>query len=161
MELTSKFKQSVLDALWEARKNFDGNDSVFANQYKINHPVFYRLKDGEIHGTLKDAQWLEIGRMLDVSLNKRKWNIARTAVFSVIEEEIIFCKEYSKAKILVDECGIGKTFTARYLSRTLKNCFYLDASQTKTRLSFIKQIALTLGLDDNGRYIEILANIKY
>lgn len=161
MNLTSEFKQSVLSALLEARKNFDGSDNVFANQYKINNSVFSRLKNGQMDGLLKDAQWLTIGRMLDVSLNKRKWNVARTDVFTQIEEDIVYCKEKSMAKILVDECGIGKTFTARYLSRTLKNCFYMDASQAKTKREFIKLFARTLGVDDSGRYAEILSNIKY
>jgi hypothetical protein len=161
MNLPIEFKQNVVTALLEARKNFDGSDNVFANQYKINNSVFSRLKNGQMDGLLKDAQWLTIGRMLDVSLSKRKWNVARTEVFSLIEEEIVFCKEYSKAKILVDECGIGKTFTAKYLSRTLKNCFYVDASQAKTKRAFIRLIARTLGVDDNGHYTEILANVKY
>lgn len=161
MNLTREFKQNVVSALLEARKNFDGSDNAFSNQYKINNSVFSRIKNGQMDGLLKDAQWLTIGRVLDVSINKRKWNVARTDVFSLIEEEIVFCKEHSKAKILADECGIGKTFTAKYLSRTLKNCFYIDASQAKSKRAFIKLLARTLGVDDSGRYAEILANVKY
>lgn len=161
MNLTNDFKKNVLDALLNARQNFDGSDAIFAKQYNINNSVFSRLKNGQMDGLLKDAQWLLIGRTLDVLPNKRKWNVARTDVFNLIEEEIKFCKEYGKARVFVDECEIGKTFTAKYLSKTLKNCFYLDASQAKTKRAFIKLLARTLGVDDNGRYAEILANVKY
>jgi len=37
----------------------------------------------------------------------------------------------------------------------------VDASQAKTKRAFIRLIARTLGIDDNGHYTEILANVKY
>jgi hypothetical protein len=161
MNLTNDYKEKVLVELLEVRKNFGGSDAVFAKQYNIHSSVFSRIKKGERSGLLSDAQILNIGRMLGVSVNSRKWNIARTDVFSTIEEEVLFCKENSKARIFVDDCGIGKTFTAKYLSRNVKNCFYLDASQAKTKNRFIKLLAHTLGVDNTGHYADIIANVKY
>ena len=130
MNLELRFKEEALAALLENRKNFDGSDNMFSRQWGINNSVFSRLKNGQIEGLLKDGQWLEIGRKLNVTINTRKWNVVRTEVFDKIEEEIVFCQEHGKSKMFVDDCEIGKSFTAKYLSRTLKNCFYIDCSQT-------------------------------
>jgi len=92
--------------------------------------------------------------------NNRVWQAARTDVFIVIEEEIAFCQAQSKAKIFVDDCEIGKTFSAKHLSRTRKNCFYIDGSQATTKILFTKLLAQTIGLECFGRYAEIKADIK-
>lgn len=160
LQITNEYKQKVLTALFEQRANFDGSDSAFSKQYSINNAVYSRLKNGELTGLLKDGQWLNIGRELDVTLNERKWKMAKTAVYEMIEEDLVFCQEYGKSKICVDDCGIGKTYSAKYLSRKLKNCFYLDASQAKTKQQFIRLFAKTIGIDF-GKYAEMKANIKY
>jgi len=161
MNLQTQFKEKVMAALLEARKNFGGSDTAFAKQFQIHNSVYSRLKAGFTEGLLKDSQWLNIGRVLGVTLNDKKWNVARTEVFNIIEEEVCFCQQFSKARIFVDDCGIGKTFSAKYLSRNLKNCFYIDASQAKSKHQFVRLLARTLGVDEKGKYIEVLANIKY
>jgi Cdc6-like AAA superfamily ATPase len=162
IQTTPQQKQLIVTALMEQRKNFDGTDQQFSKQWDINYSVFSRLKNETSYdGLLREAQWLNLGRELDVEMNQRKWNVARTDVFTVIEQDIFFCKDNAKAMICVDDCGIGKTFTAKYLSRTLKNCFYIDASQAKTKQQFIRTIAKTIGVDDKDKYVRVKANIKY
>lgn len=161
LQITQQFKQDIISSLLIARKNFTGSDNAFAKQWSINYSVYSRLKNGETEGLLKETQWLNLGRELDISLSERKWNMARTDVFNLIERDIDFCQQYAKAKICVDDCGIGKTYSAKYLARNRKNCFYVDASQAKTAQLFIKLIAKTIGVDQNGRYAEVKANIKY
>lgn len=160
LQITADYKQKVLDALLEQRNNFDGSDAAFAKQWGLNGAIFSRLKSGEIERIVKDAQWLNIGRELNVTLNERKWSMAKTEVFEMIEEDVVFCQEFAKSKICVDDCGIGKTYSAKYLSRKLKNCFYLDASQAKTKQQFIRLFAKTIGVDF-GKYWEMKANIKH
>jgi len=161
LQLSNEFKNKVIEALLDVRNNYDGSDNAFAKQWSINAGVYSRLKSGEREGLLKDTQWLNLGREFGITLNERKWNMARTDVFNVIEEDVNFCQQHAKGKICVDDCGIGKTYSAKYLSRTLKNCFYVDASQAKQKHLFIRLIAKTIGVDDKGRYAEIKANIKY
>ncbi|WP_318546324.1 hypothetical protein [Flavobacterium columnare] len=43
------------------------------------------------------------------------------------------------------------------MSRILKNCFYVDASQAKTKQLFIRLIAKTIGLDNTGKYADVIA----
>ncbi|MGB4776123.1 MAG: ATP-binding protein [Daejeonella sp.] len=161
MLLTNDFKNKVLTALQDVRQNYGGSDQAFAKQWGINNSVYSRLKNGELEGLLKDTQWLNMGRELGVDQSDRKWNMARTDVFTMIEEDVVFCQNHAKGKICVDDCGIGKTYSAKYLSRTLKNCFYVDASQAKTKQLFIRLIARTIGVDHQGKYAEVKANIKY
>jgi hypothetical protein len=161
LQITQEFKRRVMTALLDVRKNFDGSDAAFAKQWGINGSVFNRMKKGETERVLRDGQWLNIGRELGVTTSERKWNVARTDVFTTIEEDILFCQQYSKSKICVDDCGIGKTFTAKYLSRTLKNVFYVDASQGKTQNQFVRLLAKAVGVDNTGRMYDIKENIKY
>lgn len=161
MQLTEKFKKNVLAALLEVRKNYGGSDAAFSKQWSINNAVFSRLKSGEIDGLLKESQWLNLGRELGINPNERKWVTAKTDVFEAIKSDVEFCKENAKAMILVDDCAIGKTYTAKYLSKTLNNCFYVDASQSKTRQLFIRNFAKMLGVDDKGKYAVVKADIKY
>lgn len=162
LQTTQQQKQVIVTALMEQRKNFDGTDQQFAKQWDINYSVYSRLKNEKNYdGLLREAQWLNLGRELNVEMDARKWNTAKTEVFTVIEQDILFCKDNAKAMICVDDCGIGKTHTAKYLSRTTKNCFYIDASQAKTKQQFIRLIAKTIGVDDKDKYVRVKANIKY
>jgi len=161
LQITTEFKNKVIESLLEQRKNFTGTDTVFARQWGINASVYNRLKNGEREGLIKDSQWLSLGREFGISMTERKWNMARTDVFEVIQEDILFCKAHSKAKICVDECGIGKTYSAKYLSKTLQNCFYVDASQAKSKQLFVRLIARTLGVEHRGKYADVKADIKY
>lgn len=161
LNLTTEFKEKVLAALLEQRKNFGGTDGMFAKQYGMRGSVFSRLKNGYRDGLLRDQQWLSIGRELGVNPSERRWNMARTDVFNIIEEDVLFCKQFAKSRICVDDCGIGKTYSARYLARTLKNCFYVDVSQGKTKRTFVKLVAKAIGVDVNDKYQNIKDNLKY
>ena len=161
MKFPEQMKPRVISALLDQRNNFDGTDSQFARQYGINNSVFSRIKNGEHEGLLRDAQWLNIARELDVTLTETKWNMARTDVYLMIEEDVLFCKAHSKSFILVDDCGIGKTYSAKYLARTLKNCFYIDARQCGTKNEFTRAIAKAIGVDEVGKLQSVRANIKY
>lgn len=161
LQITPDFKNKVATALLADRQNFEGSDSQFAKRWAMSAAVYSRIKNGERDRILADNLWLNIGRELNVSLNERSWKPARTDVFCQIEEEINFCKENSKAMVFVDSCEIGKTFTARYLSRSLQNCFYIDASQCKSKIQFIRTLAKTLGIESNGRVADVKANVKF
>jgi hypothetical protein len=163
MQITPIFKQQVMDELLEVRKKYTGTDAAFAKQWGINGSVFSTLKNGKsgFDGLLRDAQWLQIGRELGISPNERKWKVARTDVFNRIEEEVLFCKDNAKAMVLVDDCELGKTFTAKYLSKTVENCFYVDCSQSKTKQAFIRAFAKAVGVESVGKFNDVKANVKY
>ena len=161
MELSKEFKEKVVQAVVESRKNFGGSDAAFSKTIGIGGSIFSRLKNGEIEGLLSESKWLDIAIQLGVSPNQRAWNMAETDVFKAIQSDVEFCQAYSKGMILVDDCAIGKTYSAKYLAKTRTNCFYLDASQTKTKQLFIRRFARTIGVDDKGKYAEVKERLKY
>lgn len=161
MEITDLFKDKVVAELLVLRENFGGSDAAFARSMDINPSVFNRLKNGEREKLLPNTTWLRLGREMGISTNTRKWNAVETDVFLQIREEILFCKQFSKSRIFVDNCGIGKTFTAKYLSKTLKNCFYLDCTQCKKKNEFIKALARIVGVEVKGKIVDIKENTKY
>lgn len=161
MTITTEFKNEVRAALLAIRPNFDGSDGAFAKQWGINGGVFSRIQRGQVDGVLADVHWITIGRELGVGTKDKKWNTAKTDVFITIEEDVLFCQENAKAKIFVDECEIGKTHTVKYLSKTLRNCFYIDGSQAKTKQQFVRRLAKAIGVAQVGTYTEVKENIKY
>lgn len=161
MEITNQYKKEVRAALIERRNNFGGTDAQFAKIYGLSGAIYSRLKTGEIERIISDSQWLNIGRELDINLRKTKWKIVRTKVYENIEASIQFCQNFSTSVILVDECGIGKTFSAKNIVKTLKNAFYVDCSQAKSKQQFIKLLAKTIGLDPKGKYVDVKATLKY
>ena len=161
MEITKEFKDRVAQALIEQRENYSGSEAAFAKRYGISPSVFNRIKNGEREKLIADVKWLALGREFGITTSERKWNMARTEVFTIIEEEVLFCKEWSKGMLFVDDCGIGKTYTARYLARTVKNCFYVDASQCKKENILIRALAQAVGVGQMGRIHDIKENTKY
>jgi len=161
MVLTAEFKEKVVAAVLDQRAKFDGSDAAYAKTLGVSAAIFSRIKNGERDRIVDDARWIQWGREANVTTGARTWNMARTDVFSVIEEDVRFCQEYSKGMICVDDVGIGKSYSARYLARTLRNCFYVDASQAKTRQQFVRLIAKTVGMDSKGRYRDVKENLKY
>lgn len=159
--LTTDFKKKVLGAIERQRLNYEGSDSAFSKSLGIGGAVYNRMKHGETDGLLTMPKWLMLGREFGVELNERKWKTAQTEVFMTIKDDIEFCQAHSKSLICVDDCGIGKTYTARYLSRTLKNCFYVDGSQCKTKSQFIRAIAKAVGTENKGRYFDVKECLKY
>lgn len=161
MEISKQYKDRVIKAIFHARDNYTGTDSAFAKTIGINNAVFSRIKKGEIEQILSDAKWLSIGRILDVQLKDKKWTTARTAVFTKVENDILNCKNNSTSLVLVDECEIGKTYSARQVVKSLKNAFYVDCSQAKTKQAFIRLLARTVGVDMTGRYNDVKKDLKY
>ena len=161
VEIATDFRNRVIEALKEARNNYDGSDSAFAKKHGINASIYSRIKNGDTDRVLRPEQWLNLGRQLDVSPSERRWNMARTEVFNVIEEEVRFCQAFHKSRVFVDDCAIGKTYSAKYLSRTLRNCFYIDASQCKTKILFARALAKCIGVDSSGTYADVKQSIKY
>ena len=113
-EITEDYKKRVITGLFSQRENFEGSDTVFANQYGFKSSVLSRFKNGETIGLLSPEKWRFIGRKLGISpKGERQMKLARTDVFVTIEQDIDFCQQYSKAKIFVDDCEIGKTVAAK------------------------------------------------
>jgi hypothetical protein len=161
MNITNEFKQKVAAALIAARDNFGGNDAQFATQYGIPGSIYSRLKKGETEGVLADIKWITAGRLLQVKVFEDKWKVARTQIYTEIEDNLQVCKELSRSMILADDCGIGKTYCTKHIIRKMKNTFYIDCSQAKTKQQFIRLLAKTVGLDNHGKYIDVKANLKY
>ncbi len=161
MEITIEFKQKVVAALLEQRNNYGSSDKDFASKWKINNAVWSRLKGGETEGLLKEFQWLDLGRRLDVNTKDTAWKFAETEVYKAIKADVIFCQKHHKSMFFTDENEIGKTVAVTHLSKILKNCFMVDCSQAKTKQLFVKALAQSIGVDTNGKYSDIKANIKY
>jgi hypothetical protein len=161
MNLTTEFKQKVRVAILEKRENYGGSDADFSKSLGINNAVFSRLKSGEVDKILSDTVWITLGRELQVKVFEDNWKVARTSVYTEIEDNLNFCKQLSRSMVLVDDCGIGKTFCTKHIIKKMKNTFYVDCSQAKSKQLFIRLLAKTVGIDNQGKYYDVLANLKY
>lgn len=160
MELSKEFKEKVRQAILDGLSRYGGSQSDYARSLGIHSAVFSRLKKGETQKVLTDSKWLILANELGVKLRDDNWRVARTQIYTEMEDNLMFCQQYSKAMILVDDCGIGKTFCARHITRKQKNAFYIDCSQAKTKQLFIRLLAKTIGVDNTGKYADVKAGIK-
>lgn len=161
MIISNEFKSKVRTAILDKRKNYGGSDTDYAKTLGLKPSIYSRIKKGETERILSDTHWITIGRELDVKLFENKWKVARTSVYNQIESSLTFCKELSKSMIMAEDCGIGKTFCTRHIVRNMKNAFYVDCSQGKTKQQFIRLLAKTVGVDNKGRYVDVKGNLKY
>lgn len=161
MEITKQFQDKVVDALKDKREKFGLSDKQFAISMGIDPAVFSQLKNGKREKLLSPNNWLTLGLELGVTMNKRRWNTVETDVFKQISDDILFCKAYSKSRIFVDNCGIGKTHTAKYMASTQKNVFYIDCTQCSKKTAFVRTLARVVGVELNGKLVDIKERTKY
>lgn len=161
IQITNEYRDRVITALIEQRANYDGSDTAFARKYGINGAIYSRIKAGEKEGLLQSAKWISLGRELNVGQNDSSWVAVETEVFKTIREDILFCRRHAKSMLFVDNCGIGKTFTAKYLAKTEKNTFYIDCTQCRKKNAFIKALARVVGVETKGKYDDIKDETKY
>lgn len=161
MQLTQEFREKVRAAVLQARDNFGGSDADFAKKLGIGSSIYSRLKNGETERIVADGIWLTWGREFEVSLKHNNWVAVRTQVYIEIEDNLNFCQQHSRSMVFVDACGIGKSFCAKHITKSMKNAFYHDCSQSKTRQQFVRQLAKKVGVDNQGKYIDVKNNLKY
>lgn len=160
-KISSELMDRIVAELLQQRQNYTGSDAEYATIFGINKSVFSTLKAGKREGLISSGRWLHIAQILNVSVTEREWKFARTEVVDIIEEEVLFCKAYSKSMMFVDDCEIGKTTAARYLQRTVTNCFLVDCSQCKTAILFVRALARAIGVNDTGKIAKIKTEIKF
>lgn len=161
MEIPHELMNAIAEAILKDRERYSGASGAYAKTLGINGSIFSRLKNGERTGLLSPSQWLNIGRKLGVTMGGSEWNAVETDIYAAMESDFKFCQDEAEALMLVEDCGIGKTFCAKILVSKMKNAFYLDASQYKSKRLFIKALAREVGSGAEGNYSDILANLKY
>lgn len=161
MKLTPEQRQTIMAALLKARGEFEGNDIAFTKPFGIRPGAIELLKKGTpVDKVLNDEQLANIGYMLQLA-KTRRWNTVKTEVFRVIEGDVRECQQEAKSIMLCDDCGIGKSYTAKYLSKTMDNVFYVDCSQCRHKSQFVKNIARAIGVDVKGTQEQVVDRIKY
>lgn len=161
MELTNELKSAIAKALLEGRKSFGGSDADYATKFNLSPSVYSRLKGGDYKDTISVNKWIEMAMYFGISEDDTTWHVVETDVMYFLRGVAMTCQNESVAMMIVDECGIGKTFCAKYLCRKeLVNAFYIDCSQCKTRGSFIKEMARAVGADVKGNINDIKMSLK-
>jgi len=161
MNISNEYKEKVVVELLEQRNKYGGSDADYSKSKGLKPAIYSRLAKGEREKMLSDASWIRLGRELDVQLYETTWNIARTQVYTAIQDSLYTCQALSKSMILVDDCEIGKTYCSKHIIKGMKNAFYIDCSQAKTKQQFIRLLAKTIGLDHTGRFIDVKSDLKY
>lgn len=162
MTLQPSQRIKIITALLEQRKNYDGTDAAFCKIYKINNAVFSRLKKGESQQMVADAKLVPIGRMLNVNFSDAdSWVIVETETYKYITDQLRYCQQNNEARMLVDMPEIGKTTAGVEYALRNKNVFYVDCSQVKTKREFIKELARTVGVDNDAKQNEVIKDTIY
>ena len=159
--ITTEQKQNIRTAMMGGRKKFSGSDNAYAKSLGIDLNTYQSLHDGKKEDLLSLGQWLNIGSKFQTTKNDYEMKLVKTEVYYALEDNFNFCQATRTSMILVDDCGIGKTRCAIDITSKMKNAFYVDCSQSHTKIRFVKQLASVLGCDTTGKYYDILETVKY
>ncbi|MDX1350241.1 MAG: AAA family ATPase [Putridiphycobacter sp.] len=159
METTQK--EQIRKAVLDARTNFGGSDSAFANVLGISPSIFSRLKKGQTDKIVSDETWLDWAMTYNVDLANTNWKIVETRVYKEIRDNLMFCQMNGASMMLADENGIGKTVSAKYVTKQLKNAFYVDCSQAHDKRSLMRLLCQTVGLGSKGNFNDLKTRFKF
>jgi hypothetical protein len=169
LQISQEFKDKVIEAILRRVADADAQGTSMkrvATQLGLNIAIVSRLKNGERSQLISDEKLLQLAPEFNISLNNRVWKTVETDVYKLIEEEILFCKEHSRLRSIADDCGIGKSYTAKYLAKKLPNCFYVPCKRATSKILLVKALAKAIGIDQSGttssvaeRVITVLSSI--
>ncbi|MDY6122106.1 MAG: ATP-binding protein [Porphyromonas sp.] len=159
MELTNDIKGCIVGAMLADRANYP-SDARQAKVLGISASVYNNIKKGNYEKQLSEPMWVGLARRLGVELNpNRSWKIAKTATYQYISTQLELCQRGAVGKIICDLPNVGKTFTALAYVKTHPRAIYIDCSQVKTKMAFIRQIAKEFGITCNGRYADVYEDL--
>ena len=159
--ITTEFKQRVVEAIKADLINYP-SASKQAVVLGINSSQLSRISKGETERVISDANWLSIGRRLNVPVVEVSvWQAAKTPTFEFIYDQLTACKNNSVSALLCDAADIGKTFTGKHFVKEHRNAVYIDCSQVKSKQKLIRKIAQEFGIRHTGRYADVYADLVY
>lgn len=171
LELTNEYRKKVFAAIKdqaEEAKEMGTTQIAFATRNGINKAILSRIINGETYVTdqatgnprinkdgamtwlLSDAKIIEVSHQLHVEQAETKWVAVRNEVFATVESDMSYCKNNSEIRSIADDCGIGKTFSARYICRSQPNSLFIDCKQSRTPTLLVKALAQAIGIDNAG-----------
>lgn len=161
MQISNDFREKILTELINQESNFGGTKTAYARQFGLRGDIYSSLKKRDKPNLITAGKWVEIARILGVETKSSNWKIVETEIYKNIEDGIKWCQDYQESTILVDKCGIGKTESAFSVVKKLRNAFYIDCSQAKSKIQFFRAFAKTIGVENTGKYTDVKENIKY
>ncbi len=160
--ITREFKETVIAELAKLEEMRGVTQSQFAKQIGISASQWSRLKRGEIDGVLLDSKYITIAREQGLEIGKAtQWNTVKTPAFEYINALLSACHKESISYMLVDLPDLGKSHTAKHYTKNNKGVVYMDCSQVKTKQLLVRQIARKIGVDSQGRYADVYAELCY
>lgn len=159
--ITETIKTQILDAIKADRSNYE-SDAKHAIVLGINKSVYNQLKKGTKDRLLKESEWIRLGRIMEVALNRAsEWLTANTPTYQFIYHQLEWCQSESMTGIFCDKAGIGKTHTAKIYAKRNKNAVYIDCSEFKNKHRFIRAIARQFGVNHTGKITDVQQDLIY
>jgi hypothetical protein len=153
-------KEKIAFALFDRRKVYD-TDKALSIAFDLAPSNISQLRNGR-YEFLSDGKWITLARMLEVNIRDEKpWKTVETETYKYIYKQLQACQKMSMSAILVDYCGIGKTYTAKQYARNNYYVAYIDCSQVKTKRKLIQEIAHKFGINTGAKYDAMYGDLIY
>ena len=119
---------------------------------------------------LSAQKWIRIAQRVGFEFSpKQRWVTAPTMTYRMITKQLEMCRKEGLCAIFCDEAGIGKTHAVREFASQTTNAFYINGGAHPRKLSFIRALAQSVGinsdkqsteqtLNDTITYLKALAN---
>lgn len=160
--ISTEFKQKIIAKVREQRSLFSGTDAQYATMLGISAAQYSRIQKGDLERVISERSWMNLAYRYDVSETAAaEWLTVRTPVLEFISSQLEDCQTKSLCGILSDEVGIGKSYAAKYYSRTHANVAYIDCSTCKTCRKFLARLAQELGIRKEGTFQDLFNDIVW
>ncbi|PTN08070.1 hypothetical protein C8N47_111110 [Mangrovibacterium marinum] len=109
-----------------------------------------------------DMKWIKFARLVDFTRKAElEWKTAQTNVKRQIDAQLNACKNYSFTAILCDDAGVGKTYACKAFAATNPHVYYIDCSNCRTRIRFVRAIARAVGINADGKIDDLFESAMY
>lgn len=142
--------------------NFFGSKSKFAKSVglvvsdmtNIEHEKWKANKS-----LIGERKWITLSRIVGYSSSQRvAWKSADTYVKKFVFKQLSICKNESLTAMLVDDAGIGKTYSAKLYGQENKGVFYVDCSVANRKTELIRALGKAVGVGEEGKLSDLLCD---
>lgn len=160
MKITTQQKNRIVSEIRNRQKNYE-SQSQMAKAFGLSPAQMTRTLKGEINRVLSDENFLRLANELGIDLRGYEWKTAKTPVFNKVYTQLKTCQNEGISAMLVDNAGVGKSYTAKEYVKENANAVYIDCSQVKTKQLLIRDIARKFGLASTGRYADVYRGLVF
>lgn len=155
--ITNEQKQGIQNLI-EKEKELLGSYSKVATKAGVAvATITNNIKNPERWPLVKDSMWVQVGKALGYTFQKREWKLVETTNSKLMASVLKLAQEESMFIAISEKAGSGKTAgILKYKREDESNMVFVLQCEEWTKKQFLSSLAQSLGLTDfSGNCLKI------